>query len=336
MAYMVPSMMRRSLFIFNFSGEDMKKRIYNIILFIIFLTGLFLMLYKVNFVFRQKEFSGVQDKFAALEEDSIDVVFVGNSHQFCSISPEILYEEYDMETFMLATSAQTVPMSYYATMEAIELQHPKVIIFEVSYCANDFRTVSEEMSHCFFDGMPRCRARKEGIRDLIEKENQIYYYLNLELYHTRWKELTKEDYVIQQFSDRGGVYYKDTFSNWEIPLIEESETEAMPDEMKKYLDKMVELCRENDVRLILYVAPFNTMYGSEEEVEDLYRRQRIFNGIAVYAKKHELEYYNLFYEMDEIGLDYATDWLDSQHLNCIGQAKLTRYMVERGYIEAFL
>ncbi len=311
----------------------MKKRLINIILFLAFLSGLFLMLYYANFVLRQKEFSGVQDKFAALEADSVDMVFIGSSHQFCSISPEILKREYGVESFMLATSAQTVPMSYYAAMEAIELQHPDVIVFEVSYCANDMRTVTEEMSHCFFDGMPGCQAKTEGIRDLIDKENQIHYYLNLGIYHTRWKELTKEDYSIEHVSDRGGVYYEDVYANWEIPLIAQDETGEMPEEMQQYLDKMVELCKENDVELILYAAPFNTLYGSDEEVEDLYRRQRIFNGIENYAAQKELAYYNLFYEMDEIGLDNATDWKDSQHLNCNGQMKLTRYMMDMGYLK---
>lgn len=181
--------------------------------------------------------------------------FIGNSHQFCSISPEILYDEYDIESFMLATSAQTVPMSYYAAMDAIELQHPEVIVFEVSYCSQDFRTVTEEMTHCFF--LTACQGvgrEKKGINDLVEKENRIYYYLNPGIYHNRWKELTEADYSIEHVSDRGGVYYEDVFANWEISLI------------------------------------------------------------------------------DKMELNYATDWKDSQHLNCVGQSKLTRYMVENGYL----
>ncbi len=325
-------MMLRSLFIFSFSGEVYMKKIKNVLLFLAFIAGLLLILNYTNFVLRQKEYSGVQDKFAALEEDSIDMIFIGNSHQFCSISPEILYDEYDIESFMLATSAQTVPMSYYAAMEAIELQHPEVIVFEVSYCSQDFRTVTEEMSHCFFDGMPRCQAREEGIKDLIEKENRIYYYLNLGIYHNRWKELTAADYSIEHVSDRGGVYYEDVFSNWEISVVEKTETEAMPAEMERYLDMMVELCKENDVKLILYVAPFNTMWGTEEELPTLYRHQRVYNYIGEYAKENELEFYNLFYEIDKMELNYATDWKDSQHLNCVGQSKLTRYMIESGYL----
>ncbi len=309
----------------------MKKKIINTILFLSFLAGLLIILFRMDFVLRQKEYAGAQYMFANLEPDSVDVVFIGSSHQFCSIDPDILYYEYGVNSFMLASSAQTVPMSYYAAMEAIELQHPDMIVFEVSYCANDFRTVTDEMSHCFFDGMPICNAKSLAIQDLIEKEDWIHYYIPLGLYHSRWKELEEDDYAVVTVTERGGVHYPEVVPNWEIPIISQSETSPMPEEMERYMDLLVKLCAENDVKLVLYTAPFNTLWGSEEEVEDLYERQRIFNYIGEYAAERGVDYYNLFYEIDGIGLKPETDWKDSQHLNASGQAKLTRYMVENGY-----
>ena len=314
---------------------NVKDILKDILLFLLFLAGLFFLMAKMSFVLRQKEYAGIQDHFAKIPRDSIDMVFVGNSHQFCSISPEVLAEEYGMNTFMLATSAQTIPMSYYAAMEAIELQHPHTIVLEVSYCANDFRTTTEEMSHCFFDGMPACKARKLAIKDLIEKENRIYYYLPLGLYHTRWKELTEDDYSVTKVTKRGGVYYEEVTQNEVIPLIPTEEKEAMPQEMEKYMDMLVSLCRDNGVELILYVAPFHTLWLSEEEKPDLFRRQRIFNYIADYAKENQIAYYNLFYEIEDMGLNPEEDWKDTQHLNCFGQRKLTKYMVEKGYLGVF-
>lgn len=311
----------------------MKKFLVNTILFLLFVAGLVAILYRANFVLRHKEYAGVQDKFANMQEDSIDVVFIGSSHQFCSISPEILYDEYGIESFMLATSAQTVPMSYYAAMEAIELQNPKLIVFEVCYLTNDFRTVTDEMSHCFFDGMPECEAKYKGIEDLIEEENRINYYALLGTYHSRWKELTEADYAMTQFTKRGGVHFEETVYNPPIQVISETETEPIPDEMEKYLDMLVELCKENDVELIMYAAPFNTMYDAEYETAVLNMRQRMFNYIGEYAKEHNVRYYNLFYEIPALGLDDSTDWMDRQHLNCNGQEKFTRYMVEKGYLD---
>ena len=116
-------------------------------------------------------------------------------------------------------------------------------------------------------------------------------------------------------------------------MISETETEPIPEEMEKYLDMLVELCKENDVELIMYAAPFNTMYDAEYETAVLNMRQRMFNYIGEYAKEHNVRYYNLFYEIPALGLDDSTDWMDRQHLNCYGQEKFTRYMVEKGYLD---
>ncbi len=307
-----------------------KKILINTVLFLLFIAGLAAILYRTNFVLRHKEYAGVQDRFADIPAENVDVVFVGSSHQFCSISPEVLYDEYGIESFMLATSAQTMPMSYYAAMEAIELKQPEMIVLEVSYCANDFRTVTPEMSHCFFDGMPNCEAKYLAIEDLIEKEERLDFYILLGQYHSRWKELTEQDYAITQFTTRGGVYYDTAVYNPPIQVIAPEETEPIPTEMEEYLDKLVLLCKENDVELVLYAAPFNTLYDDEYETMMLNMRQRMFNYIGGYSKENDLKYYNLFYKIEDIGLNGETDWKDRQHLNCYGQEKLTRYMADAG------
>ena len=148
---------------------------------LLFFFLLFTILERTDYVLRNKENTDVHDNFAALERDSVDTIFVGTSHQFCSINTDLLYNEYGINSFMLATSGQTIPMTYYAVMEAIIFQHPETIIMEVLYCANDFRTINTAMSHIYFDGMPYSMAKREAIKDLIPEEEQIYYHLNLVL-----------------------------------------------------------------------------------------------------------------------------------------------------------
>ncbi len=311
---------------------EKREKIFRIILFLLFGVVMVVALWRMTYVLREKELASVQDNFRQLEKDSVDVVFIGNSHQFCSINPDLLYEEYGINSFMLATSAQTIPMSYYAAMEAIELQHPKTIVLEVSYCANDFRTVTPEMSHTFFDGMPPCEARELALEDLIEEDERIYYQWTLGFYHNRWKDLGEGDFKSNLISPRGGYYTEETQYNKIIPVINRDEKEPMPEEMLKYMELLVTLCKENQVELILYAAPFNAMYPTDEMREDLYQRQRIFNWVEDYAEERQIPYYNLFYEIDEIGLNGETDYKDTQHLNCYGQEKFTRYMVEKGYL----
>ena len=310
-----------------------REKIITIVLSLLFVVAMALSLWRISYVLREKEYTNIQDNFMQLERDSMDMIFIGSSHQFCTISPDLLYEEYGIESFMLATSAQTIPMSYYAAMEAIEYQHPKAIVLEVLYCTNDFRTVTPEMSHTFFDGMPLSKIKRMAVEDLIAEEEQIYYHLNLGRYHTRWKDLTAEDFMSNLTAPRGGFYSEDTTYNWNIPVISAEDKEPMPEEMERYMDMLVELCEEQQVELILYAAPFNSLYDEETTREDLFRRQRIFNYISDYAAENNLRYYNLFYEMDAMGLDGTTDYKDSQHFNCKGQEKVTRYMAEKGYLD---
>jgi len=286
----------------------------------------------MNYVFRNKEYEGAQDKFKKWDPQHADIVFVGNSHQFCSINPDILYDEYGLETFMLSTSGQTVPMSYYAAMEAIELKKPDTIVFEICYVANDFRTL-EGMDHCFFDGFPRCKARKLALNDLVDTKQRIFYLIPLGMFHSRWDELTESDFKDFPLSDRGGFINQNTANNWDIPIRDPSVTKPMPEEMEKYLGLMIDLCKENDVDLILYVAPFNGMYMDDEHsTSDILERQSIFNYTGEYAKEKGVEFHNLFYEIDSIGLRSDSDWMDSQHLNASGQIKFTRYMMNKGYL----
>ena len=89
------------------------------------------------------------------------------------------------------------------------------------------------------------------------------------------------------------------------------------------MDMIVELCKQNDVELIMYIAPFNTLFGDEHTVNDLYYRQRVFNKLYDYAEEKGIRYYNLFHELDALNLDGTTDFKDSQHLNYYGQEKFT-------------
>ena len=310
----------------------MKKQIKMIVLGIIF-CGLFVaLMHRTTYVFREKENTAMHDRFMALDRDSVDTVFVGSSHQFCSISTDILYEEYGINSFMMATSGQTLPMTYYAVLEAIEFQHPKTIVMEVVYSHHDFKTISPEMTHTFTDGMLLNKIKKLAVEDLVE-ENRLYYYYELGYYHNRWKNLEQVDFQSNLTSERNSFYSEEVYPIWEIPVVDRTEVKGMPETAKKYLDLIIKTCSENDVELVLYIAPYNAEDSSELEREVLFNSQRIFNGIEQYAAEQGIKFHNLFYEMDQIGLDLETDFMDTQHCNCMGQEKITRYMVEKGYIK---
>jgi hypothetical protein len=91
---------------------------------------------------------------------------------------------------------------------------------------------------------------------------------------------------------------------------------SFSDSCWEYLDKMRELCAENDTELILVKAP--TIYPHWYAEWDA--------QIRAYAEKYGLRYFNFLEKADEIGIDWAADTYDAGlHLNVYGAEKLTRY-----------
>ena len=89
-----------------------------------------------------------------------------------------------------------------------------------------------------------------------------------------------------------------------------------PKEWIKYLDEIVKICKDNDIKLVLIKAPSIYPYWYEEYNEN----------VEEYAKENEIDYYNLVEKAEEIGLDYQTDTYDGGlHLNFYGAKKLSRY-----------
>lgn len=304
---------------------------YTVIL-IAFLCLLWVGLSYVTWVVRDKSLTNVWEIFRHQKKNSVDVVFLGTSHQFCSINADILAEEYGIDGFMLATSGQTMPMSYYAAMEAIKLQHPKKIVFEVLYCCHDFRTLTDGMTHAFFDGMPFGTVKKQAVEDLIPEEDRIYYYLDLGYFHNRWKELEKEDFVVDLNSKRGTYHFEEVNPAFPYDVVDREERIPIPENTLEYLDKLMALCDREKVELVFYIAPFGKLH-EEDDINSVYDLMRKINWIEQYTTEKGYSFHNLFYEKDEIGLDNSSDFMDGQHFNCYGQEKFTRYMAEKGYFD---
>ena len=83
-----------------------------------------------------------------------------------------------------------------------------------------------------------------------------------------------------------------------------------------YLDKMVQLCKENDVELVLIKAPsLSPVWWDEWDAQ-----------IESYAQENSLRYYNFLEHQEEIGIDWNKDTYDTGlHLNVYGAEKMSRY-----------
>lgn len=254
------------------------------------------------------------------EEKDHDVIFVGDCELYENISPEVLWEEYGINSYIRGSAQQLIWQSYYLMEETLRYEKPDVMVFNVlSMKYNEPQR--ETYNRMTLDGMRWSPFKVKSIfASMTEEESFVDYVFPLLRYHSRWQELTSDD--VNYFWNRdlvthNGYYMRvDVLPAEDVPEGKILADYTFGDNAYAYLDKMVELCEKNGVELVLVKAPSLYPYWYDEWEEQM----------ETYAAEHGLKYYNFLDLTDEIGLDYNTDTYDAGlHLNLSGAEKLAHY-----------
>lgn len=256
--------------------------------------------------------------FGKTKRDTVDTVFVGNSHQFCSVDVNILNREYGWNSILLTSRSQNLKLSYYAILEAVELQHPKTIILETCAAVDCPEEPDTLARTSFFDYMPnRSRTKWEAVRAVGDPP--VWYYYPVTALHSNWGDVRARDFRLIPKLPEGERYAYTIpictpLEEWEI--IPAEQKAPLREESLRWLQNIADLCRENGLELILSTAPYRTSVSDQEE----------YNAISDFAEENGILYLNLMHDMEAIGLDVGSDFMDLGHLNVSGQEKLTRYL----------
>lgn len=254
------------------------------------------------------------------EEKDHDVIFVGDCELYENISPAVLWEEYGINSYIRGSAQQLIWQSYYLMEETLKYEKPKVFVFSVLSMKYN-SPQSEPYNRMTLDGMKMSSSKLKSIEaSMTDGEHMIDYIFPILRYHSRFDELNSDDFKYLFHKDKvsfNGYYMRvDVKAAENVPEGRPLGDYSFGENAYYYLDKMVELCRENDIELVLVKAPSLYPYWYDEWEEQ----------IIQYAEKNDLKYYNFLANTDEIGLDYAYDTYDAGlHLNLSGAEKLSKY-----------
>lgn len=249
-----------------------------------------------------------------------DVIFIGDCEVYENFSPITLWEEYGITSFIRGSAQQLMWQSYYLLKETLRYEKPEVVVFNVlsmKYAVPQ----KEAYNRMALDDMPLSLSKLKAIKaSMLDEEDIITYLFPILRYHSRWSELSKEDfeYLFRRnpISHNGYLMRVDSKPVTTIPQGKKLPNYQFSDICYSYLDKMTQLCRENDVALVLIKAPTIYPYWYEEWDAQM----------VEYAAKNDLYYINFLDYADEAGIDFSTDTYDGGlHLNLSGAEKMSRY-----------
>lgn len=233
-------------------------------------------------------------EYEILEEkkDTIDVLFVGDSLVYSAVSPMEIWNEFGITSFDCSTPAQLIETSYNYIEKAVETQHPKVIFFEANVIFRD----------------PKKRSRERKQDDFTNR------YVFIPDYHDNWKSILFGEDIINV--NKGYVLIKKTKSASDIDYMKEKEEKIIiPDGNIEIFKKIVDLCNQNNIKLVLMSIPSMQSwdYAKSKYVTEL-------------SEKYNLEYINLNTD-NPLQIDWNKDTKDEgSHLNYKGAKKVSHFL----------
>lgn len=267
------------------------------------------------------------DGFYNSPKNEYDVMFFGSSNTYCSFNPLVIWEKTGVKSYVFATQQQPIWATYYYMKDAFKRQSPDVAVFDVLMLSKNDEYYDDGVNYTFCDNMPFSIDKVKLAFASAPKGGRLGLLMRFVKYHSRWSELTKEDFEYRKknMSDYSkGFYMLTSVNDKAVHTNLKNVTETVPISEKngEYLYKIIELCKEKNVRLLLVKAPSN---ATEKD-------KKYYNTVQKIAEENGLDFvdYNLCYE--EIGLDMAEDFFDERHLNIYGAEKFSRYFAEtEGY-----
>lgn len=276
------------------------------------------------------------------QQEDIDSLFLGSSLVFCGYDPGIMDEVWGENTYLAATPVQKIDGGYYLLKEAIKKNKIKTVYVDMFY--RHFRDIPEDRTedhmeyiYCItdymknswnrFDFLINASGYDQYINSFFVPSRYGNYLLDLNRFERVVKSKRSESYVNYEAPEgfyKGAMFNPGSIGNpnmvgelqrHNFAYIEE---EVISQYSLDYLDKMVELCKDEEIRLVLVATPITNLFIQSIGNYDVY-----YNYMKEYAEENEIEYYDFnLCKADILNLE-REDFLDTIHLSGVGNEKYT-------------
>lgn len=234
-------------------------------------------------------------------ERSIDVLFVGDSEVYASLSPLQIWKEQGIASYDVSTSGQLLCQSKTLLSRALEKQSPRVVVFETNML-----------------------FRRVGFEQALWRE--LANVLPVLEYHNRWKTLTAADFTASPKTTwthpQKGYHANDRTepSTIQVDMKATTERESIALLNQWYLEKLISLCRERGIKVVLLSTPSTKNWNA-----------RRHNAVQAFLQEHSygpnVVHLDLNLKQSEVPIDWEQDTRDGgDHLNNKGAYKVSHYM----------
>ena len=267
------------------------------------------------------------------EKENFDVLFLGNSHMTNAVLPMQLWDQYGIVSYNLGGHGTQIPTEYWILRLALDYCRPQVVVIDCKAMESNTKTaLIYSYVHQIMDQMPLSITKVCAVFDLLndpyyeegqdgEERTPLGLLWSFSVYHSRWDDLGKGDFVVTINRQKGGEMKCRLAKPKQFDRIADDEVLEEETVGTEYLRRIIELCQSRGIQVMLVYLPFPA-----EEID-----QRTANTMEKIAEEYELPCVNF---LKENVIRYDTDMADADsHVNYSGAQKLTtwigQYLSER-------
>ena len=261
------------------------------------------------------------------EQDApYDVFFVGASRIMNGVFPMELWKDHGIVSYNWAQAGHPPPAYYWIMRLALDYKQPKLMVIDCYGMHFDAKTTAVfGLMHISMDSFPLSITKIRAVRDLMddpfmpeeynegERRSAFNLLWTFPVFHSRWSQLTQEDFHPQKNLTRGAIANNEIYGRDFVR--DDSERGRVFDTVGvEYLRRAIEECQSRGIEVLMTFIP---LFGDAEQ-------QAAARYAGEIAAEYGVDYLN-FFDLDVA--NYHVDFADSAgHLNTAGARKITKYV----------
>lgn len=284
---------------------------------------------------------------------NIEILFLGPSHEYFSIYPLELYENYGYSCFNLGSPEQSILQSYYQLKEACQYQEIKYCFLDVAslfYKNSDRSEFTKNQQQKMITYMRFSLNKLSLIRNnYTTLKEQFFGLFPLFRFHGNWDSLSKESFSLSDYPGEGicfgaeyywqsspylgystvvapaAIYMTEQYqNNYYGPDIRNMDQQSFEDhqlfidtEAQKYFALLVTYCDQNNIELIAIKTPSIVSWTPEKyEITSSFLQQY-----------PDVPYLDLMFGSQCPSIDWENDTVDGGlHVNYLGGLKVSAWV----------
>lgn len=339
-------MVRRGLSNFIFDKKKYEAVFLTLAFIVFFLLGVKFL----NYLYWQEDdWSRVLWHNFYKQSENIDNVYLGSSHAFCAINPEILDEKNEKNNFNMATSGQRLIESYYVLKEINRHHKIENVYLELFYnpstgVLGDYQNrISIQVGWRTMDHMRFSPLKAEALFLMNPKRyygEAFFPFMRYreQLMNNDWIKLMSDykgaenykNYIYIdankdiEYRDKGYFYTTSELANLSFGRDITPEEMYLTKDAENSLRKIIAYCQKRNISITLFSAPMYEIEPISVENYDNYANQ-----IKKIADEYAVPYYDFNMTKEEyLPIQNPEYFFDIGHLNTKGAEIYTNFFYQ--------